>query len=496
MGRFIRDWLFDLAARRPDDEAVGDAERRWTYADLKTATLLVAASLQAAGVEARARVAVLTTDGTPAVALIHAVRHLGAVHVPLSRRAAAGELGFQVAASGARVLVHDRSQSRQAAAVQAEATGLALLEVDDLLAGRVRADKGLLLAHVDLDSPATTIFTSGTTGRPKGAVLTHRAHLASARAWAAVLQPRAGDRWLACLPLFHIAGLAIAIRASRWGVPLEVHPRFDPAAVVRALDRGVSHLSLVGPMLARLVDAAPDRFAPPTVRAVLVGGGPIDPAVALRARELRYPLVPTYGLTETASGVVALPPDAAPERWLTVGRPLPNVELRIEVEGRPAVPGEVGEIAVRAPMVFAGYQGELEESERALRDGWLHTGDHGVLDANGDLTIADRRDDLIVSGGEKVYPSEVEAALLAHPSVAEAVVVRRADSRWGSVPVAAIVLAPNASVTDTVLAAHCRSRLAGFKVPVAFYRLERLPGAPSSKLRRSAVRDLLRESGS
>lgn len=491
MGRFVRDWLLDLAATRPDDEAVVDGDHCWTYAELEGATRRIATALRAAGVGARVPVAVLAGDGAPMVALIHAVRRLGAVLVPLNRRGAAAELAFQVAASGTRLLVHDRDRSRLAAALHADATAPALLEVDRLLAGPA-ADPGAFRDEVELEAPATILFTSGTSGRPKGAILTHAAHLASADAWAAALLPRPGDRWLACLPLFHVAGLAIVLRASRWGAPLEVHPRFDPVAVIRALEGGVSYLSLVGPMLERVLAVAGDRPAPPTLRAVLVGGGPIAPALVLRARWLGYPVLPTYGLTETASGVAALPPDAAPGRSATVGRPLPGVELRIEVEGRPARPGEVGEIVVRGPMLFAGYAGLRDESARVLRDGWLHTGDFGVLDADGDLTVIDRRDDLIVSGGENVYPSEVEAALLAHPCVAAAVVVARPDPRWGSVPVAAVVLRAGGSVSDAALAAHCRDRLAGFKIPVAFHRVARLPRGPRGKLPRSAVRDLLR----
>lgn len=493
MGRFVRDWLHELAATRLDDEAVVDPQYRWTVGDLEAATGRIASVLHAAGVGAREPVAALVGDGAPMVGLIHAVRRLGAVLVPLNRRGAAAELAYQIAAAGARLLVHDLDRGRLASSVAAWASGLALHDVDRLLAGRGPADPGVLRDAVDLDEPATILFTSGTSGRPKGAILTHGAHLASADAWAGLLRPRASDRWLACLPLFHVAGLAIIVRASRWGVPLEVHPRFDPGAVVQALDDGVSHVSLVGPMLERVLDAAGDRPAPPTLRAVLVGGGPIVPTLVLRARRLGYPLLPTYGLTETASGVAALPTDAHAERCGTVGRPLPGVELRIDAAGRAARPGEVGEIVVRGPMVFAGYAGSPDDSARVLREGWLYTGDVGMLDASGDLTVLERRDDLIVSGGENIYPAEVEAALLAHPCVAAAVVVSRPDPRWGSVPVAAVVLRADRSVSDAALAAHCRDRLAAFKVPVAFHRLARLPDGPSPKVRRSVVRDLLRE---
>lgn len=494
MGRFARDWLLESAAAKPDDEAVFDGHRRWSNAQLVSATLRIATSLHAAGAGAGSRVALLLGDSADAVAAVHAIRRLGAVLVPLNRRATAAELAYQVGAADVTLLIHDAERASLGNAVVASQLAVTPLEIDLLLASR--DDAGgveALRDDVDLDTPATILFTSGTTGRPKGAILTHRSLVASADAWAAFLQPRPSDRWLACVPFFHIAGLAIIARASRWGVPLEVHARFDPGAVYKALERGVSHLSVVGPMLEQLL-AIESAAVPRSLRAVLLGGGPISPEQVRRATERGYPVVPTYGLTETASGVAALPPDAVAHRPKTVGRALPGVQLRIDVDDRPARAGEVGEILVRGPMVFAGYAGSPEGTAHALRDGWLHTGDFGTLDDDGYLTVVDRRDDLIISGGENVYPSEVEAALLAHASVVDAAVLGRPDARWGAVPVAVIVLRAGTEVSDQMLSAHCRTRLAGFKAPVAFVRLPALPRTPSGKLLRSAIGELLRDS--
>ncbi len=493
MGRFVRDWLLEAAAARPRDEAIVDSQLRWTYAELELATRRIASSLHAAGADAGSRVAVLLGDGATAVAVVHAVRRLGAVLVPLNRRAASAELAFQVSVAEVGFVVHDIERANLARGALATHPTVTPLEIGSLLAGSDRPGSGVVLGEeVDLDAPATVLFTSGTTDRPKGAILTHGAHVASADAWAAVLEPRPSDRWLACVPLFHIAGLAIITRASRWGVPLEVHSRFGQAAVRQALERGASFVSLVGPMLDQLL-AAGSFTVPRTLRAMLLGGGPLMAGQVLRARRRGYPVVPSYGLTETASGIAALPPHAVAEHPATVGRALPGVQLRVALDDRPAHPGEAGEILVRGPMVFAGYAGLPDETARALRDGWLHTGDFGALDDAGYLTIFDRRDDLIVSGGENVSPSEVEAALLAHPSVAEAAVVGRPDPRWGSVPVAAVVIRPDMHVADRMLADHCRDRLAGFKVPVAFHRRQSLPHAPNGKLLRSAIRELLEE---
>ncbi|MBF6606122.1 MAG: o-succinylbenzoate--CoA ligase [Chloroflexi bacterium] len=495
MSGLIRDWLVEWAAARPDAEAVVDRGTRWTYAQLEAVTRRIAAALHAEALGEGSRVATLLGDGAVTVAVVHAVRRLGAVLVPLNRRAAPAELAFQLAAAEGAVLVHDPERAGLARAALADRPTVRLLGIAQLLAGT--ADQSAALAafrdEVDLEAPATILFTSGTTGRPKGAVLTHGCHVASADAWAVFLEPRRSDRWLACLPLFHVAGLAMVVRASRWGLPLEVHERFDPSAVDRAVEDGVSHLSLVGPTLERLLEVRPDRPVPPTLRAMLLGGGPIQAALVTRACDRGLPVVSTYGLTETASGVAALAAETAAQRPAAAGRPLPGVELRIAVDGRAARPDEVGEIVVRGPMVFAGYAGLPGETARVLRDGWLRTGDLGARDGDGYLTVVDRRDDLFVSGGENVYPAEVEAVLLTHPAVVEAAVVGRPDPRWGAVPVAAIVLGPGAVASDRVLAAHCRARLAGFKVPVAFHRLSALPPTVGGKLLRREVRALLTE---
>jgi O-succinylbenzoic acid--CoA ligase len=326
--------------------------------------------------------------------------------------------------------------------------------------------------EVELDAPATIVFTSGTTGQPKAAVLTHGNHVASAEAWASRLEPRPTDRWLACLPLYHVGGLAVPFRASQWGVPVEIHERFEPGAVARAIATGVSHVSLVGAMLERLLDADPAGHVPPTLRAVLVGGGPVSPATVDRARAVGYPVVTTYGMTETASGIVA------------DGRPLRRVELGIGGAGADGV----GEVLVRGAMVFRGYDADRAATDAVLRDGWLHTGDVGSFTRDRRLKIMDRRDDLIVSGGENVYPAEVESALREHPAVVDAAVVGRPDERWGSVPVAVVVVRPGTRIRDRDLADHVRARLAAYKVPRAFERVERLPRSPAGKLLRSELR--------
>ena len=301
---------------------------------------------------------------------------------------------------------------------------------------------------------STIIFTSGTTGTPKPVALTVANHEASAIASAWNLGVAPGDRWLCCLPLWHVGGLAILIRSGIYGTTAVLHDGFDAARVREELASGeVTLVSLVSTMLRRLIDAGMTEW--PGLRAALVGGGPVPLDLVEWAERTGFPLVPTYGMTETSSQVV------------TGHRPLLGVDLRI---------ADDGEILVRGPMVAPGA---------AAGDGWLHTGDRGRLEPDGTLHVEGRLDDMIVTGGENVVAAEVEEALLAHPAVVDAAVVGRPDPEWGNAVTAFVVL--RAAASDDELGAHCRERLPGFKVPKAIVRRDELPRNAAGKLVRSRL---------
>lgn len=469
-----------LAERvRQDPEAVALRARSatWTRAQLLDAADGLANALHGEGLGAGRRIACLLDEDAPAVALIHAARRLGALHVPLNRRASAVELRAQLERAGVDGLLCDASNA--ARAHDAAPDGLAVHRVEALLGGARCAVPPQLRDRVDPQEPATLVFTSGTTGQPKGVLLTHDNHRASAHAWAALLRPRPDDRWLLCVPLFHVAGLAIVTRATRWGAALDVHERFDPAAISAAIDDGVTHLSLVATQLLGLLVERDGRPVPSTLRAILLGGGPIPADLLARARTAGYPVLTTYGMTETGSGVVCGGADQATLDDPSAGRALPGVTLQVASDGQ---------ILVRGEMVFAGYLDDAEATDRALPgDGWLHTGDHGRLGADGLLHVDSRRDDLIISGGENIAPAEIEAVLEAHPGIVEAAVVGVADRRWGAVPQAFVVVAAADVPDDAELEAFCRARLAAFKVPVAFTRLEALPRNAMGKVSRAEL---------
>ena len=352
-----------------------------------------------------------------------------------------------------------------------------------------------LLPPRRLDAPAAICFTSGTGGLPRAAILTQGNFFWSSLASARNLGVRAKDLWLSCLPLHHVGGLSILTRSAYYGTGVLFHDRFDADAVNEAIDKeGVTLLSLVPPMLERLLEARRGRLFPTSVRAALIGGGPIPPALLEQAADLRLHALPTYGLTEATSQVTTLSPREWPAGLESAGRPLflTRVEIR-DAEGRPAARGVEGEIVVRGPTVMAAYL-EDRESDAGIWDGrWLKTGDVGAWDAAGRLVVKDRRVDRIAVGGENVSPEEVERVLRGHPDVADACVVGIPAGSWGHEVAAAIQLRGDAALTIDDLRRHAEPALSPFKLPRRLLVLPELPRSPSGKLLRRLVRDRFRD---
>ena len=414
--------------------------RALTYAELDAASAAAARRLAALGVGPGDRVALALPACVDFAVLLHAVPQLRAVLVPLSPRLGAAERDRLAEAAGARLVLDAPLEGEEA----------------DV------APPG----DPDPGAPDTLLFTSGTTGEPKPVLLTAENHRASALASAANLGVEPDDRWLCCLPVHHVGGLAILIRSAIYGTTAVLHPSFEAAAVAESLTSGEATLvSLVSTMVRRL--AAAGLIVAPALRAALLGGGPVPREVLEWGAAYRLPLVQTYGMTETASQVATARVEEALERPGAGGRPLPGAEIRVAADG---------EVLVRGPMVSAGA---------LALDGWLHTGDRGRLDGGGLLWIDGRMDDLIVTGGENVAALEVEEALLGHPAVLEAAVVGREHPEWGRAVTAFVVL--DRPVPEAELIQHCRDRLAGFKVPKAVISVPELPRTESGKVRRAAL---------
>jgi O-succinylbenzoic acid--CoA ligase len=292
-----------------------------------------------------------------------------------------------------------------------------------------------------------------------------------------------------------VGGLSILTRSATYGTAVLLHDAFDPDAVNEAVDREVvTLLSLVPPMLERVLRARGGRPAPPTLRAALIGGGPCPEALLQEAASLSLRALPTYGLTETTSQVTTLPPGEWPDGLATAGRPLPGIEVEVrDAQGRALPPGEEGEIHVRGPTVMAGYLEDRRAGRDSLEAGWLRTGDIGAWDAEGRLVVLDRREDRIVTGGENVSPAEVERVLALHPAVADVCVVGVSSGAWGHEVAAAVALRPGMDVTLEGLRAFAAGQLSGFKLPRRLRVLASLPRSASGKLLRRVVRDGFRD---
>ncbi|MEI6137336.1 MAG: o-succinylbenzoate--CoA ligase, partial [Chloroflexota bacterium] len=410
----LGDWVGRRASTHADVVAVECGDERLTYRALDARVGTAAGRLAALGVAEGEPVGLLHANTNDFAVFVHAITRAGAMCVPHNARLTASEIAWQLRDAGTRYLVADAEHEALARAAIAEVrgeTGVTLLAADDDAWRTATALVGP--SAIPFERPHTLMYTSGTTGRPKGAVLTHGNFYWSAVASAANLGVDPEDRWLACLPLYHVGGLSILLRSAIYGNTAVIHERFDEARAVRALrDERITLLSVVATMLQRML-SLDDAAYPKTVRAIIVGGGPV-PRMLLEASAARgLPVLQSYGLTETASQLTTLGADDALRKIGSAGLPLPGSTVRIDVDGREAEANEVGEILVAGPTVFAGYLHRPDATAEAIRDGWLHTGDLGSLDDEGYLTIADRRDDLIVTGGENVYPAEVEAALLA-----------------------------------------------------------------------------------
>jgi o-succinylbenzoate---CoA ligase len=430
-------WVDSAAARRPDHPALIAGHETLTWAQLAERAGAVSAALAVQGVGEGDRVALALPAGIDFVAALHGCLRLGAVAVPVDLRL--GEAERAPLLKGVKSFV---------------ATPLSGAAKKDLTPSAVGDDAAAMLIH-----------TSGTTGAPRPVTLTVGNWAAHAWASAAALGHPTDERWLCCLPLSHVGGLGILVRAAVHGTTVLLHERFDAAHVATALHEGVTGVSLVPTMLGRVLDAGLER--PPLLRVALIGGGPVPPGMLRRALDAGIPVAQTYGLTEACSQVTAEEPG---EGSGTAGRGLPGVELGLDAGG---------EILVRGPTVAP---------ESVDDDGFLHTGDLGVLDRRGRLTVVDRRSETIVSGGENVAPAEVEAALESHPAVSEVAVFGRPDPAWGERVVAAVVLREGATAAPDDLRAHAAARLARFKVPKEVELHAALPRTASGKVRRAELR--------
>ena len=439
----LDNWLAQRAETCPDRTALIAGARAMDYATLEAEAVSAARRLAGKGVRRDSVVAITMPAGIEFAVALHALIKLGAIAVPLDPGLGGAE--------------------RRRAMGEGQ-PALTLSSAEDLEGAEADLP---LLGEIDLAATCTRVLTSGTAGTPRPVSLTYGNHLWSAVGSAFNLGVEPTDRWLCCLPLFHVGGLSIVMRSVIYGTTAVIHDGFDVDRIASSLEGdGVTLISVVPTQLARLLAAGVDLLP---LRAVLVGGGPVPSEVLEEALGRGATVVQTYGMTETASQVTTLAPMEAVSHAGSAGRPLLTTHLRIQD----------GEILVQGPTVAPGFADE---------DGWLHTGDLGTIDDDGFLYVTGRLGDVIITGGENVLPAEVEAVLLRHPQVADAAVVGRADPEWQEAVTAVVVLRGGAEVSAEELVSHCGGELAGFKVPKRVEFVATLPRTDSGKLIRRELR--------
>ncbi|MEU4657851.1 long-chain fatty acid--CoA ligase [Streptomyces sp. NPDC023723] len=497
----IGSWPARRARRTPGRTAVIHHDTQLTYADLHERVLRLAHALRSRGVARGDRVAYLGPNHPAFLETLFAAGVLGAVFVPLNTRLATPELAYQLADSGSTVLIHDTGHARTAAAALADGPVRHRITLGTAAAGALGyemlvtgATSEPLDEPVAPDDPCVIMYTSGTTGRPKGAVLTH-ANLTWNSVNVLVDTDLAADEvTLVVAPLFHTAGLDMTCLPTLLkGGRVILMETFDAGRVLEAVERHrVTYMFGVPTMYDAM--AAQPRWPSAdlsSLRSLICGGAPVPTRTidTYLARGLAFSQ--GYGLTEASPGVLFLDRTQAAAKAGSAGVPHFFTDTRVCLpDGRAAGPGERGEILVRGPNVMRGYWHRPGDTEAAFTDdGWLRTGDVARTDDDGFAYIVDRVKDMFVSGGENVYPAEVEDALLSHPAVRECAVVGVPDAEWGETGHAAVVLHPDARVDGRQLLAHLRGRLAKYKIPKSVVFVADLPRTASGKIVKPAVRD-------
>ncbi len=506
----LHDYLDYRAREHPDEEFAVQGDRRLTYREGLVEANRLANALAGAGLEVGDRISILAKNCVEFVLLYYAASKAGVVPVPLNYRLSPREWAYILNDAGAKLLIAGNDFAGAIDSVRSELTSVQRfvgIDVDgdegwDNYYGWVAGQPETAPERrVGDEDDVYQMYTSGTTGNPKGAVLTHGALGAQLTQVTMLVKGGPGERTLLVVPVYHAAGAISVFATVYWGGCVYIQADFIPPEVVRALDEErVSTATLVPAMIQALLVMVPNvaERQYENLRQVTYGASPIAEQTLRRAMDVfKCDFAQGYGMTETTAVLSYLfPADhqravrEKPELLLSAGRPVVGTEVRIvDEDDKPVANGTIGEIIARGPQVMRGYWNLPDESAHALRGGWMHTGDAGTMDGDGYIYIQDRVKDMIVSGGENVYPRVVEDVLFQHAAVADAAVIGVPDAQWGETVKAIVVLKDGANAGAEEIMEFCRSRLGGFERPRSVDFVNELPRNPSGKVLKRQLRE-------
>lgn len=474
-------WIQQRAYLTPNRVALSFHEQQWTFKDLHDSSLTVAYQLHGLGFSCGKRVAILGPSTPQLIQVLYGCMQAQCEMVLLNGRLSQQELAYQIEdAQVDAILVEDGE--RQKLQDDARIISFSVLHATQPIPFEVATEWAEEFA-------LTIMYTSGTTGFPKGVCQTVGNHSSSAISSALNLGLSEKDAWLCTVPIFHISGFSIVVRSLLYGMKIRLYEKFDEKRCAKEISEGsVTKMSVVAVTLEQILSEMEqmNATAHPNFTTMLAGGGPVPVDYLKRAAKLALPVAQTYGMTETSSQTATLATEDAFTHIGSAGKPLFFNQIRIEK----AADEQTGEILIRGPHVTPRYVGQFAERKTTI-DGWLHTGDVGYLDEAGYLYVVDRRSDLIISGGENIYPAEIENVLLSHPKVKEAGVCGIEDKKWGQVPIAFIVRKND--VSEQELIDFCKMNLANYKIPQKIQFTDSLPRNGSNKLLRRKLQDILKK---
>jgi len=472
--------------------------QRHTFRETNERANRLANTLLRLGLNPGERVGCLMSNCPSYVEAYYACAKAGFVFVALNWRLTAAELSYQLSDCSASAVVHGSEQRPVVDSLRQQFPGTRWLEVDgeDFAASLTAASMKEPPIGASGADPLYMMYTSGTTGRPKGAAMSHQANIAWLASMLATSDLRLGDRQITVAPLFHIGGLAMAMCAAYRGMATVLLHSFDPGQMWDIIEQERINICFLVPAMLNFMYQHPKREQVDysSLRGVVCGAAPVPLSLIEAYTKMGIDIYQVYGLTETHGGICLLGPDDAASRPGSTGRSYFGLDVKVvDKAGEEVPPGIPGEVITRGPHLFSGYWKNPEATRESVRDGWFYTGDVAEIDDAGFIYIRDRSKDMIISGGENIYPAEVEDVLLAHPGVKEAGVIGQPSERWGESPCAVIVRAENWQRDDAELVEELRtfvqSHLARYKQPRVFEFIDELPRNPSGKILKRLLRE-------